>query len=283
MRTSAIAFWVAILQVQSGAAQQPGATGPAAAPKVGWQVDWSNNRCSLTHHPGAANQIGFSMRLIPGATQPELMVFVNTASLKMEVPKPGKGTIELQPVGFKGDVNVAPQSVDGAQALIFSIYGLDSRFLDKFGKSEQLALAVGPNNLSVPMKNTGKALEALQQCVDESLAELGFDPKALGGLRSRPEGEWRQLFTIVNYPAASLRAKKGGLVAFRATIGTDGRVSKCTVVQSSGTQELDDQTCSVLTTKGRFKPAVAADGSKVAAPFVDFMMWEPQMAMRGRR
>lgn len=277
MRGADFALIVAALQPQP--VSVPQATAPA--PKATWQVDWSNERCVLTRSPGADNQVTFSIRLFPGAARPQLLVFVNTEMTKMQVTRSAKARLELQPDGFKTETNVAPQMVGGGKALILASDVLDTRFMESFPKSDQLSISVAGETMTVPLKNAGGATKALQTCVDDTLVELGLDPKPLANLREPPKGEWQQLATIANYPPTALRARKSGLVVFRAIIDTDGHVTKCSVVESSGTKELDDQTCALLTSKVRFRPAVTADGHKVAAPLVDAMMWQPMM--QGRR
>ena len=176
-------------------------------------------------------------------------------------------------------MTMTPQAV-GKSALVLAFNDLDAGFLDGFAKAERLSFVANGETVNIPMKSAGKARQALQQCVDETYAELGLDPKPLATLRQPPQGEFRQLATMANYPPDALRARKSGLVVFRAIVAADGNVSKCTVVESSGDKSLDDQTCTLLTSKARFKPAIAADGSKVMAPLVDAMMWSLMMGRR---
>jgi protein TonB len=58
-----------------------------------------------------------------------------------------------------------------------------------------------------------------------------------------------------DYPSASLRACEQGSVAVRVTIGTDGRVKACEIVQSTGFSRLDDKTCEVAMRRWRYNPA----------------------------
>lgn len=280
MRGAALVLTLTALHVQAAVAQQAAPPAPGAAPKGAWQVDWSNERCVLTRNPGADNQVGFAIRLFPGATRPQLLAFVNTETTKLQVSKATKASLELQPAGFKSEIDVAPEPIAGGKVLILAFNGLDARFMRHFSKADQLSFSVRGETMTVPLKNAGKAMEALQQCVDETFVELGLDPKPLANLREPPTGEWQQLATPANYPQAALRARKSGVVIFRAIVDAKGNVTKCSVVESSGTKELDDQTCALVASKARFRPAIAADGSKVTAPLVEAMMWQPTMGRR---
>jgi len=280
MRIGAFVPLLALLQMQAVSAQQAASPAPAAPGKAAWQVDWSNDHCVLTRIAGGANLPGFAVRLIPGASRPDLVAFMNPATTKLVDMKAGKATLELQPAAFKSDVDVAPLPSSEAKFFMLAFAGLDSSFLEKFPKADHLSFSVGTETVSIPMRSADKAMEAFRKCVDDTLVELGFDPKQLATLRDWPQGDWQALVTAQNYPQSAMRARKSGTVTFRATVDAEGRVSKCTVLQGSGTKELDEQTCTLLTSKARFKPAVAADGSKVAAPLVAAMIWQLTAARR---
>ena len=68
-----------------------------------------------------------------------------------------------------------------------------------------------------------------------------------------------------DYPRSALRARAQGNVAVRYTVRTDGRVSGCTVVRSSGHPELDDVTCRLIEKRFRYRPALDASGRPVTA------------------
>ena len=76
-------------------------------------------------------------------------------------------------------------------------------------------------------------------------------------------GNLRPLFTADDYPMEAMRKHHEGVVMFRATIGTNGRVTKCDVVQSSGHAELDAVTCKLVRQRARFKPKRDASGNLV--------------------
>ncbi|WP_395327497.1 energy transducer TonB [Novosphingobium sp. BL-8H] len=62
------------------------------------------------------------------------------------------------------------------------------------------------------------------------------------------------------------KARAGGEVTVRYRIGTDGLVSGCTVIASSGRPDLDAATCDHISRRFRFRPARDAAGNPV--PFI---------------
>jgi TonB family protein len=79
---------------------------------------------------------------------------------------------------------------------------------------------------------------------------LAAAPKAAVPLTS--PGEWVR---SSDYPAYALRNGAEGDTAFRLTVDTNGRVSRCEIVVGSGSEVLDEATCRLLTERARFAPA----------------------------
>jgi protein TonB len=74
----------------------------------------------------------------------------------------------------------------------------------------------------------------------------------------------RHVFSGDDYPAAAQVRGEEGDVRARLDVDTRGRVSRCTIVQSSGSESLDDATCRILEERARFAPARDAGGNPVA-------------------
>jgi protein TonB len=87
--------------------------------------------------------------------------------------------------------------------------------------------------------------------------------------RTRP-GEWAN---EDDYPAMDLRMNHEGMVRFQLAIGVDGRVSSCTVTQSSGWPGLDSATCALVTKRARFTPAQDESGQPMAGSYSNAIRW----------
>ena len=68
-----------------------------------------------------------------------------------------------------------------------------------------------------------------------------------------------------DYPREASRAKQGGSVTVRYTVGADGRVRDCRVMKTSGVGAIDDTTCRLIEQRFRYEPARDASGRAVAA------------------
>ncbi len=65
-------------------------------------------------------------------------------------------------------------------------------------------------------------------------------------------------------PRALWDAHAAGTVTYRATIGTNGRLSDCRVIRTSGNAALDAATCTLALRHVRFRPARDENGRKIS-------------------
>lgn len=76
-----------------------------------------------------------------------------------------------------------------------------------------------------------------------------------------------------DYPAAALRQEAEGTTVARYTIGTDGRVTGCSIQSSSGNSTLDDTTCKLIERRFRFRPAQDSDGNPMSETRTQRVVW----------
>ena len=90
----------------------------------------------------------------------------------------------------------------------------------------------------------------------------GFPPRA--PIARKDRGIW---ITSADYPSSSVSKGQSGKVSYLLTIGPDGRAKTCRIIQSSGASELDETTCALVRSRGRFIPAINEEGQ----PTVGFL------------
>ncbi len=95
-----------------------------------------------------------------------------------------------------------------------------------------------------------------------------FAPKV-----ARPRGDVARWVTTDDYPTADVRAGHTGTVRFRLAIDGAGRVTGCTVTQSSGYAGLDAATCRNVTKRARFDAASDGTGDKVTGTYEGTIRW----------
>ncbi len=91
---------------------------------------------------------------------------------------------------------------------------------------------------------------------------------------ARAKGNLPSLFSTDDYPQSAIRNEEQGTTAVRMTIGTDGRVTDCSITQSSGSGALDTATCNILRRRARFTPAKDQAGNPISDTFSQRIRWE---------
>lgn len=76
-----------------------------------------------------------------------------------------------------------------------------------------------------------------------------------------------------DYPSSAIREEREGVTRFRLTIGPDGRVSGCEITGSSGSADLDAATCSKVSARARFIPALGNDGMPTSGIYTSAVRW----------
>ena len=89
------------------------------------------------------------------------------------------------------------------------------------------------------------------------------------GLKGNPGN----FFNADSYPPGALRAQAQGRVVARLTVGTDGRVTDCSVSSSSGNDDLDSTTCRIAKSRVRFSPAKDDSGNPIQSSYTLPVRW----------
>ena len=89
-------------------------------------------------------------------------------------------------------------------------------------------------------------------------------------------GNLQALFSPDDYPQDAVRNEETGTVTVSLTIGTNGRVTGCSVTGSSGSSSLDRATCRVLQSRARFTPALLSNGQPTTDTYTQRITWRLQ-------
>jgi protein TonB len=69
------------------------------------------------------------------------------------------------------------------------------------------------------------------------------------------------LFKAADYPREAIKNGWQGTVVAELMVDTHGNVERCTIIQSSGHDILDQKTCDVLRRRAKFSPARDSKGN----------------------
>lgn len=105
--------------------------------------------------------------------------------------------------------------------------------------------------------------------------EISAELRAYFDTRGRRPARFRYgSFALEDYPAAAVREGAEGTVVFRYTIGPDGRVVACEIVESSGHAVLDHTSCALAVRRFRFYPAQDDEGRPTVEIRTQRIRWE---------
>jgi protein TonB len=110
---------------------------------------------------------------------------------------------------------------------------------------------------------TGLAYSAVKKAIERvTTVDIEEPPPPSQARPASPDGLNRWAARIQeNYPARAIRDEIEGSVRVSVTIGTNGRVTACTVVGSSGSSVLDQAACDGMTRYARYNPALDDNGN----------------------
>lgn len=89
-----------------------------------------------------------------------------------------------------------------------------------------------------------------------------------------PRGRPQSWVTNNDYPSRAMREERQGTTRFTLTIGTDGRVTNCTVTGSSGHADLDNEVCRLMSRRARFNAATDGEGQPTTGTWSSAFRWE---------
>jgi protein TonB len=124
----------------------------------------------------------------------------------------------------------------------------------------------GPNDHLVPFNPTPTPLPTVAPL---PTPQPSFAPKGASPLGN--PGRW---ITTEDYPGRALRSGDEGLARYRLVVTSAGKVSACEIVGSSGSADLDRETCRLLTKRAQFAPATDQSGAKVVGTFSGSVRWD---------
>jgi len=251
----------------SAIAQAPQPPPPPAPPQV-WQLGSEDNYCTVS--TGNPTTAGLAVWMTPGDPKPDLIV-IGSPNILPVVQDAFPTTVTLSPSRERFSAVVRDVAED-THRRVLRLMHLKEAFPAVFTTSSEVRLE-GMKQV-IATVGSEKAIAALRQCIDDKLTEWGVDAKAYEALRMPATDPAPHLwFNRDDYPNEALAAREQGDVIARMDLDQSGKVINCAVVVSSGAKSLDSFTCASALKKGKFNPAIGADGRPTASQRILRMMW----------
>lgn len=91
---------------------------------------------------------------------------------------------------------------------------------------------------------------------------------------ARPKNNPGSWLSDSDYRPMWIRQELSGTAKFRLDIASNGRVSACRVIGSTGHEALDAATCDLVSKRARFEPARGRDGEAVGGSYTGSVLWK---------
>lgn len=254
---------------------------PAAQP-ARWAVDGAGTRCVLTRRLGGTPTASLIVRTFPGSGEYEAMLASPDWPRRVYQVKK-EAALSFAPSGsaWRGSAVLVPLQHGLGDAVAFP--RLPAQFIGAFANASSLSLAAGGEALgSYTLPSAAKAAEALAFCETEKLIEWGADPAGFGPGTSppRPVGKPSEWLTDRDLGPDQYLGSYAVAVIARLTIGADGGVEQCELLETSGSERLAGVACSALRKRARYEPARDKGGKPVRSVAVYRTSWSVQTEIR---
>jgi TonB family protein len=254
-----------------------GSASPAHAQAVNvppgqWVIDYGDTRCALARRAGGAGSLILILDTYLGGAQPQLILLAEDPD---NLPRrtPATVTITLSPSNHSVRASISERRLRRGSTLIMPDLGND--FAEQFGRSDRISINSGDRTIfDLALPNAGEGVTALNACNDDLLRHWGINPSERLALQRLPTADtsvgW---ITSTDYPPGAFGRGEQGTTVLRIAVRPDGRAAECTVVSSSGSTDLDAQSCQLTLQRGRFIPALDANGRATAASMIYRIVW----------
>ena len=253
-------FAFLFLQAAAAAAAAAAQAAPAVlTPSGKWQVEYAKSFCIVTRAFGEKpNQILFGLKPAMNSQFATLLV--------VQPSRKGRGVRGVAEVKLSGGfiAESADYSSVTANGIRETTISVPRMTLDQLAKGDAITIKAG-EWVDVTLRPTAsdKALAALKECEADLMESWGFSRAAQAAVAEPPKGSLQGLLRVNDYPMYLVAKGIQGSVGIRIRIEADGRISECSIVDSSGNDSLDSHTCTLLKRRASYTPAMGHDRKPV--------------------
>ena len=250
-------FDIAVTAASAALAIQTASNAIAALnPSGPWTSEVSEGICLVGRSYGTGNQqVTVAFRQLPNSEDIEIGVWVADPSMKGSHGVAKLRLDQAAPIDanyIKGPVSIKGLHLIWIDTTRAQLAGLPA--------AKSMAITAGSVQARIALRNVTGAMKALADCERKLLVSWGMDPAVLDSIATPPRGELASFFNWRDYPTDSMMMHKQGTSGIRFRVASDGGISDCKIVASSGTSALDSRSCAILTRRGKLEP----DGTRTA-------------------
>lgn len=242
-------------------------------PSGKWTLDYAENMCVLQRDYGSKERpLTLGIKPAPMSDDIQLIVVEPGGG---SAGRSGKATVGFGEAGAAAEGRFI-SAVARTSLRRVTLIDLKRSDLEPLRIASILTIRAG-NELDHALAVDGGAIamKGLAACEKDLLLEWGMDERSLASIVSppKPTKPVHEVFRDTDYPDQAIRDEEQGTVGMRYFVGSDGKVSDCMVVESSGSAILDLLSCRIWMTRAHFEPARDAAGKAVPSLSYSRVRW----------
>jgi TonB family protein len=238
---------------------------------AGWVISPGKQSCGMfsQKHDGTMTDALFLKRL-------DGSIVMQLENPSWQIPAGSVGRVQywVNNRNYRGPVSAAAMPNNPGRGLI-AAFGAD--FENELSSGSVLILVLDGRPVDqISLAGSAAAIDTVQSCLNElrTAPTQGAGFTALAAKAPVPRNSPSQWITVEDYPSSAERDRREGTVAFRLSVGMDGRADNCVVTKSSGSEDLDAATCKAMMRRTKFNPALDATGNPVAGIYESRVSWK---------
>jgi hypothetical protein len=237
-------------------------------PMGSWIVQGEDNMCAILHAYGEGRQqITLGMRMWPAGIRADVLLSGE------ELPIPlGHGPMHFS-IDGSPPINVGYELRQIGRKTGMASFTVPENFVDTMAKAHRVSVSFSygkPIEISLPASS--QAFATLHLCQEMLQKKLGIDLPVLARVKTQasPIGDPISWFTSADYPNPWSAL---GTTKLLLTIDEVGQVTNCAPFATMGDSLVDAAVCVAFKKRGRYNPALGADGKPVPTYFYHTVRW----------
>ena len=264
---AATLLFAAILFAAPGRAAETGLLEPTGP----WNVDYAEHQC-VASRPYESKEGPLHFLVKPSPSSDVMQI-----ALVKRGGGPSKGIqVDTRIIMGSAPAVEAKQLSYATAAQFVRLINLDQSGATALGKANHIVWDASGALLSLRLGDMASVMSALADCRLDLAKYWNIGPEFAAALKSlpKPKQPILSLFSFSDYPEKAVREEQSGTTRFILLIDERGALRDCMVVETSGIAVLDAQTCLVIKARGKFDPAIGADGKPARASLTQRVRWE---------
>jgi len=235
-----------------------------------WTVDFGNDRCVAYRSFGDAND-PVHLLLRPSPVGDVLQLQVAEKGINRQ------GTQEKASVAFGGDAPVPILSLQyGVSGQSVRMINLSKEQAARLSAATTMRWSERGKQYDLALGPMTKLIETVEKCKEMLADHWNATLTKRMALKVEPSMDKPilSLFSTNDYPWDAVKGGQSGLAHVVVLVDENGRIADCTLIATSGIALLDAQTCIIIRKRGKFAPAIGADGKPTRGTFHQRVNWE---------